>query len=75
MSATTAGSTCCAGPVSDGADYRVTGMWLTDEEFLSFARDLNAIARPRLANTPGKGRRRRMLYSVFLPDPRQDPKA
>src|SRR5215469_114331 len=62
-------------PVSDGADYRVAGMWLTDEELLSFARDLNAIARPRLANGPGKGRRRRMLYSVFLPDPRHDPEA
>lgn len=64
-----------ADPVSDGAAYRVAGMWLTDEEFLSFARDLNAIARPRLANGPGKGRRRRMLYSVFLPDPRHDPGA
>lgn len=64
-----------ADPVSDGAGYRVAGMWLTDEEFLSFARDLNEIARPRLANGPGKGRRRRMLYSVFLPDPRHDPEA
>lgn len=68
-------ATAPADPVSDGADYRVAGMWLTDEEFLSFARDLNAIARPRLANAPGKGRRRRLLYSVFLPDPGQDPEA
>jgi Helix-turn-helix domain len=62
-----------ADPVGDGADYRVAGLWLTDEEFLSFARDLNAIARPRLANAPGKGRRRRMLYTIFLPAPEHDP--
>ena len=62
-----------ADPVGDGADYRVAGMWLTDEELLSFARDLRAVAQPRLANAPGKGRRRRVLYTVFLPAPEHDP--
>ena len=58
-------------PIRDGADYRVHAMWLTDAEFVDFLRDLDKVARPRLANAPGKGRRRRMLYSVLLPGPEQ----
>lgn len=59
-------------PAREGADYRVGAMWLTDEEFADFLRDLRAVFQPRLANPPGKGRRRRMIYTVFLPDPGQD---
>jgi Helix-turn-helix domain len=59
-----------ADPVGDGAGYRVAGLWLTDEEFASLQRDLRAVFEPRLANAPGKGRRRRVLYTVTLPDPR-----
>jgi DNA-binding transcriptional ArsR family regulator len=60
-----------ADPVRDGADYRVAGMWLTDAEFADFRRDLRAVVQPRLANAAGEGRRRRILYSVFLPEPRK----
>ena len=56
-------------PVGDGASYRVAGMWLTDAEFADFLRDLRAVVQPRLANAPGQGRRRRILYTVFLPEP------
>jgi DNA-binding transcriptional ArsR family regulator len=56
-------------PVRDGAVYQVAAMWLTDTEFGDFLRDLRSIAQPRLANAPGKGRRRRMLYTVLLPAP------
>jgi len=56
-------------PVRDGADYRVAAMWLTDAEFADFLTDLANVALPRLANAPGNGRRRRMLYSVLLPGP------
>ena len=59
-----------ADPIGDGASYRVAGMWLTDEEFASLVRDVREVFQPRLANAPGKGRRRRMLYTVTLPDPR-----
>ena len=59
-----------ADPVADGADYRVAGLWLTDEEYASLQRDLLAVFQPRLANAPGNGRRRRIRYSVTLPDPR-----
>jgi DNA-binding transcriptional ArsR family regulator len=55
--------------VSENADYRVAGLWLTDEELLSFGRELNAVVQPRLANAPGKGRRRRVLYTVYMNAP------
>lgn len=58
-------------PVRDGSDYRVAAMWLTDAEFADFLRDFVTVAQPRLANAPGEGRRRRMLYTVLLPAPEQ----
>jgi hypothetical protein len=56
-------------PARDGADYRVSALWLTDAEFGELLRDLTAVLQPRLANGPGKGRTRRMVYTVFLPAP------
>jgi hypothetical protein len=56
-------------PVRDGADYRVGALWLTDAEFAGFLRDLAAVVQPRVANAPGEGRRRRLLYGVVLPVP------
>ena len=59
-----------ADPIGDGAGYRVSAMWLTDEEFAGLVRDVLEVFQPRLANAPGNGRRRRLLYTVTLPDPR-----
>jgi hypothetical protein len=56
-------------PRRDGAGYRVAGLWLTDAELADYLRDLAAITQPRLANAPGQGRQRRMLYTVMLPAP------
>ncbi len=56
-------------PARDGAGYTVAGLYLTDAELTGFLRDLAAIVQPLLANAPGKGRRRRILYTVFLPGP------
>jgi hypothetical protein len=56
-------------PVKDGAGYRVGAMWLTDAELAQYVQELAAISQPRLANAQGKGRRRRMLYTVLLPAP------
>jgi DNA-binding transcriptional ArsR family regulator len=53
----------------DGAGYTVAGMYMSDAELAGFLRDLAAIVQPLLANAPGLGRRRRMLYTVFLPEP------
>ena len=47
----------------------VAGLYLTDAELTGFLRDLAAIVQPLLANTPSKGRRRRILYTIFLPEP------
>jgi hypothetical protein len=56
-------------PGQDGAGYRVAAMWLTDAELHDYLRELAAISQPRLANAPGAGRQRRMLYTVVLPSP------
>jgi hypothetical protein len=55
-----------ADPVSDGADYRLAAVWLTDAEYADLRRDLTAAYLPRQANAPGPGRRR-MIYNVVLP--------
>jgi hypothetical protein len=49
----------------------VAATWLTEAEFADFVRDLQEVVQPCLANAPGKGRRRRMMYSVLLPAPDQ----
>jgi hypothetical protein len=54
-------------PVRDGADYRIAGLWLDDQEFAEFLRDLARVLQPRLANAPRAGRRRRILATVLLP--------
>ena len=56
-----------ADPGNDGAGYRVAAMWLTDAELSDYLRELARISQPRLANAPGEGRQRRMLYTVLLP--------
>jgi Helix-turn-helix domain len=56
-------------PGKDGAGYQVGAMWLTDAELADYVRELAAISQPRLANAPGAGRQRRMLYTVLLPAP------
>jgi hypothetical protein len=58
-------------PIRDGADYQVGALWLTDAEFAELLQDLAPAFRPRLAKPPGEGRRRRMVYTVFLPAPAQ----
>jgi hypothetical protein len=56
-------------PAKGDAGYRVAGMWLTDAELAAFIRDLVAVIQPRLANAPGSGRLRRILYTILLPGP------
>jgi hypothetical protein len=54
-------------PIKDGATYNLAGLWLSDAELLEFARDLNVVVAPRLANGPKRGRTRRILATVLLP--------
>lgn len=58
-------------PGRDGADYRVAAMWLSDEEYDDFVHDLTRVFGPRAANGPAAGRRRRVVYNVFLPAPEE----
>jgi hypothetical protein len=51
------------------AGYRAGALWLTDDEFASLLHDLSQVFQPRLANPPGEGRRRRLMYTVYLPAP------
>lgn len=60
-------------PRRDGVSYRLSSMWLSDAEFAELVSDLVAILQPRVANTPGKDRRRRMLATVILPSPEPAP--
>jgi Helix-turn-helix domain len=56
-------------PARDGADYQVGALWLYDAEFAKLLRDLSIVFQPRLGNPPAPGRKRRMVYTVFLPAP------
>ncbi len=62
-------------PLRDGVGYRAAAMWLTDEEFREFGREVAKVVAPRLANPPGPDRKRRMLYSVLLPGGEQQQSA
>jgi predicted ArsR family transcriptional regulator len=62
-------------PQRHGADYRAGAMWLSDDEFAAFLRDLAELFQPRLANAPGKGRSRRMIYVVTVPAPERSESA
>jgi len=57
----------------DGVTFGASAMWLSDAEYAEFLRELRILVQPRLANAPGKGRRRRMVSTVFLPAP-EEPK-
>lgn len=54
-------------PIPDGVDYRMAGLWLDDGEYADLMRDLVQALRPRLANAPREGRRRRVVAYVTLP--------
>lgn len=53
-------------PLRDGVTYQIAGMWLDDDEYAEFVRDLVRVTQPRLANGQRKGRRRRILATVLL---------
>lgn len=61
-----------AGPpdlVRDGVGYSVNAIWLTDGEFLEFARELSMVFEARATNEPADGRTRRIVANVILPAP------
>lgn len=58
-----------ADPIGDGATYSMNSVWLTDEEYGQFLREVSALMVPRIAKQPGDGRSRRLIASAFLPQP------
>jgi predicted DNA-binding transcriptional regulator YafY len=62
-----------AGPdlLRDGFSYQMAAMWVTDDEYRDFLREVQMAVQPRLANGPAKGRKRRLIFSVFLPAPEE----
>ncbi|MGE5155935.1 MAG: ArsR family transcriptional regulator, partial [Betaproteobacteria bacterium] len=56
-----------ADPVHDGATYSMNALWLSDNEYAEFLRDVATLVQPRLAYGPEPGRRRRLIASAFLP--------
>jgi hypothetical protein len=52
---------------ADRVGYRQAAVWVTDQEFDAMAADLAAVLRPRMANEPGDGRRRRLVSTVHVP--------
>ncbi len=54
-------------PLHDGARSMLAAMWLNEAEYTDLVRDLGAVFQPRLANGPGRGRKRRTVYNVLVP--------
>lgn len=57
-------------PVADGLGYNMLALWLTDEEFAAFVKEMEAILDARLAFAPDGARTRRILGTVMLPSDR-----
>jgi hypothetical protein len=51
----------------DGVAYRLIGLRLDDVELVEFLGEIADLFRPRLANAPAPGRKRRILASILLP--------
>lgn len=53
--------------VRDGVGYTTAGLWLDDQEFVEFAKELAAVFGKRITNKPGDGRRLRTVRVINLP--------
>ena len=53
--------------VRDGAGYRQTALWMTDEELAEFSAAVRAAAEKATPNGPGEGRHRRLFSTVLIP--------
>ncbi|MEE8601630.1 helix-turn-helix domain-containing protein [Euzebya tangerina] len=55
---------------ADRVGYRQVPLWLSDEEADELAREMRGLLEQRLQHTPGRGRRRRLVSTVLMPDDR-----
>lgn len=54
--------------LADGVGYRQTPLYLSDEEFLAAAMEVNRVLLPYLGNQPAPNRRRRLYTTIVFPD-------
>jgi len=55
--------------VADGVGYTKVAIYLSDEEFMNMAKQLNQALGSTLQNQPAPGRKRRMFTNIVLPAP------
>ena len=53
--------------VADGVAYTKVAMYLSDEEFMNMAKQMNEALGSTLQNLPAPGRKRRMFTNIILP--------
>lgn len=54
--------------VNDGVSFRQTSVFLNEEEFSGFIRELSAVYTKITENKPQKGRRRRTIATIVIPN-------
>jgi DNA-binding transcriptional ArsR family regulator len=55
-------------PIKDGLSFRQVDLHLNDQEFMEFAKGLGAVFQKYIQNTPGKGRKKRTIATIMIPD-------
>jgi DNA-binding transcriptional ArsR family regulator len=55
--------------VADGVAYTKVAINLSDEEFMTMAKQMNEAVVPTLKNQPAPGRKRRLFTTIILPAP------
>lgn len=57
---------------ADGVSFRQASLYLNDEEFIEFAKELAAVYSKVISNQPEKGRRRRTLATMIIPEQKKE---
>ena len=55
---------------NDGVSYRQLPLWLTDDELTALVATMAAAVQQHVDNSPTRGRRRRLLSTIVMPDDR-----
>lgn len=57
--------------LADGVSFRQASIYLSDEEFIEFIKELSAVYSKVLPNQPDKNRRRRTVATMMIPEPKE----
>ncbi|MCM3768794.1 helix-turn-helix domain-containing protein [Neobacillus niacini] len=57
--------------LADGVSFRQTSLFLTDEEFVEFINDLRMVYAKAAQNKPEKGRRKRTVATIMIPEEKE----